>query len=106
MTKRSQKIIDTEMVPIIENNGAAYFEISGNTDSTGSKAANKRLSKLRAKAVSQYLVEQWEFPKERFVVVGNGSSKPLCNEKKPEDGMSLEECRSMNRTTRLAILAR
>jgi outer membrane protein OmpA-like peptidoglycan-associated protein len=106
LIKRSQKTIDTSMVPLIENNGSAYFEISGNTDSTGSAAANKALSKQRADAVLKYLVEQWEFPKERFTVVGNGSSKPLCDEKKPEEGLTLDACREMNRTTRVAVRAR
>ncbi len=107
LTKRSMKTIDDDMVPIIENNGSAYFEISGNTDSTGSKKTNKKLSKERAEAVAKYLIEQWEFPRDRFVVVGNGPAKPLCNEKKPdEEGLKLDECRARNRTTRLAVLSR
>ncbi|MDP2339429.1 MAG: phosphate ABC transporter substrate-binding/OmpA family protein [Deltaproteobacteria bacterium] len=106
LSKRAQKTIDTDMVPLIENNGAAYFEISGNTDSTGSAAANKALSKQRANAVVDYLIKQWEFPKQRFGVVGNGSSKPLCDEAKPEDGLTLDQCRESNRSTRLAILSR
>jgi hypothetical protein len=32
LTKRAQKTVDTEMVPFIENNGKAYFEVSGNSD--------------------------------------------------------------------------
>lgn len=107
LTKRAERTIDEEMVPLIENNGSAYFEVSGNTDSTGSRAINLRLSKQRADAVVKYLVEQWEFDKERFVVVGNGPSKPLCDERRPEsEGMTLGECRAANRSTRLAILAR
>ncbi|MCB9655929.1 MAG: OmpA family protein [Deltaproteobacteria bacterium] len=107
LTKRSQKTIDEDMVPLIENNGSAYFEISGNTDSTGSRATNMRLSQARANRVVDYLVAQWEFPRDRFRIVGNGPDKPLCNEQNPKaDGLSLEDCRAMNRTTRLAILAR
>ena len=107
LTKRSEQIIDEEMVPLIENNGAAYFEVSGNSDSTGGAQSNKALSKRRAQAVVDYLVTQWEFETERFVIVGNGEEKPLCDEKNPEDeGLTLDECRAANRTTRLAILAR
>ncbi|MEQ8276239.1 MAG: phosphate ABC transporter substrate-binding/OmpA family protein [Deltaproteobacteria bacterium] len=107
LTKRAQKTIDEEMVPLIENNGSAYFEVSGNTDSTGSKAVNMKLSKKRAQAVVDYLVAEWEFGKDRFVVVGYGPSRPLCNEKNPkEEDLSLEDCRAANRTTRLAVLAR
>ena len=43
----------------------------------------------------------------RFVIVGNGPDKPICDEKKPEaENLDLEACRAMNRTTRLAVLSR
>ena len=104
LTKRAQKTIDEEMVPFIENNGKAYFEISGNSDSTGSRDANLRISSARAKAVVDYLQSQWEFPRERFKIVGNGPDRPLCNEANPAaEGISLEECRAMNRTTRIGV---
>lgn len=104
LTKRAEKIIDTDMVPFIENNGSAYFEISGNTDSTGNAAINNRLSQARADAVVEYLVRQWEFPRERFKIVGNGSDKPLCDENNPgSEGVGLDGCREMNRSTRIAV---
>jgi len=104
LTKRAQKTIDEEMVPFIENNGKAYFEVSGNTDSTGARSTNMRLSGARAKAVVEYLASQWEFSRDRFKIKGNGPDLPLCNETNPaSDGLSLEECRAMNRTTRIAV---
>jgi outer membrane protein OmpA-like peptidoglycan-associated protein len=104
LTKRAERTIDTEMVPFIENNGTAYFEISGNTDSTGNAAINERLSQARAEAVLEYLARQWEFPRERFKIVGNGSRKPLCNESNPEaEGIGIEACRETNRSTRIAV---
>ena len=104
LTKRAERTIDTEMVPFIENNGAAYFEISGNTDSTGNAAVNDRLSRARAEAVVDYLAKQWEFPRERFKIVGNGSNKPLCDENNPQsEGVGLDGCREMNRSTRIAV---
>ncbi|HMV05712.1 MAG TPA: phosphate ABC transporter substrate-binding/OmpA family protein [Accumulibacter sp.] len=104
LTKRAQKTVDGEMVPFIENNGKAYFEVSGNSDSTGTRESNLRLSAARAKAVVDYLVTQWEFPRERFKIVGNGPDRPLCNEASAaSEGLSLEECRALNRTTRVAV---
>ncbi len=104
LTKRSEKTIDTDMVPFIENNGGAYFEISGNTDSTGNLAVNNRLSQARAEAVVDYLSKQWEFPRERFKIVGNGPNKPLCDENNPgSEGVDLDACREMNRSTRIAV---
>jgi outer membrane protein OmpA-like peptidoglycan-associated protein/ABC-type nitrate/sulfonate/bicarbonate transport system substrate-binding protein len=104
LTKRAERTIDTEMVPFIENNGNAYFEISGNTDSTGNAGINQRLSLARAEAVVDYLVRQWEFPRERFKIVGNGSDKPLCDEANPgSEGVGIDGCREMNRSTRIAV---
>jgi NitT/TauT family transport system substrate-binding protein len=107
LTKRAQKTIDEEMVPFIENNGSAYFEVSGNSDSTGARATNMRLSQQRAQRVVDYLVSQWEFERARFQVVGNGPDQPLCNEANPAaEGLSLEDCRAANRSTRVAVLTR
>lgn len=104
LSKRAEKIIDDQMVPFIENNGQAYFEVSGNTDSTGQRETNMRLSQIRAQAVVDYLVRQWEFPRQRFKIVGNGPDRPICNEQNPTaEGLSLEEARSLNRSTRIAV---
>ncbi len=106
LSKRSEKTIDETMVPFIENNGTAYFEVSGNSDSTGNHASNVALSQARARAVVDYLVAQWEFPRERFKAVGNGPDRPLCNESSPGiEGMTLEDCRAANRTTRVAVFS-
>ena len=106
LTKRAQKTVDEEMVPFIENNGKAYFEVSGNSDSTGARDTNQRLSAARARAVVDYLATQWEFPRDRFKIIGNGPDRPLCNESNPAaEGLSLEDCRAMNRTTRVAVFS-
>jgi NitT/TauT family transport system substrate-binding protein len=107
LNKRAAQLIDEEMVPLIDNNGSAYFLVSGNTDSTGSRSANLSLSTKRAQGVVDYLIKEWDIPKERFLIRGNGPDKPLCNEKNPsEEGMTLDECRAQNRSTRLAIHSR
>jgi NitT/TauT family transport system substrate-binding protein len=106
LTARARKTIDDELVPFVENNGAAYIELSGNTDATGTDAVNIPLSKRRAQSVADYLVKQWEIPAARLKVVGNGSSKPICQEPGTADGLSLTECRALNRTTRVGVLSR
>jgi outer membrane protein OmpA-like peptidoglycan-associated protein/ABC-type amino acid transport substrate-binding protein len=107
LSKRAQQVIDQKMVPFIENNGSAYFELSGNTDSVGSEASNQSLSMRRARAVAEYLERQWEIPAARLKVVGYGASRPLCDEANPgASGMTLDECRGLNRSTRLAVYGR
>jgi NitT/TauT family transport system substrate-binding protein len=106
LNRRAQRTIDEEMVPFIENNGRAYFEVSGNTDSTGGRDLNMRLSHARAQSVVNYLVDQWEFDRARFKVQGFGPDRPLCDERNPQaEALNLEECRAANRTTRVAVLA-
>ena len=107
LNKRAMRTIDQEMVPLIESNGSAYFEVSGNSDSTGARDVNLRISKERAQAVVNYLVKEWEFDASRFYVTGYGSDRPLCNEKNPAaEDLSLEDCRARNRSTRVAVLSR
>ena len=107
LSKRAQQIVDKEMVPFIENNGSAYFELSGNTDSVGSAAANQALSQVRAKAVADYLEKQWDIPRARLRVAGFGSTRPLCAENNPgASDMTLEDCRALNRSTRLAVFGK
>ncbi len=107
LSKRAQQVVDKEMVPFIENNGSAYFEVSGNTDAVGNAAANQSLSQQRARAVADYLERQWEIPRARLKVSGFGSSRPICNEGNPAAAeMTLEDCRALNRSTRLAVFGR
>lgn len=55
---------------------AVIIQVEGNTDNVGNVNANLKLSSDRAKSVATYLQYQGIDPS-RFVVVGNGSSKPL-----------------------------
>jgi NitT/TauT family transport system substrate-binding protein len=50
------------------------------------------LSKKRAQAVADYLVETHDMPRNRFIVIGNGPDKPVANNNS-DDG------RSQNRRT-------
>ena len=51
--------------------------IEGNTDSTGNRNLNIALSRKRAQAVADYLVKEYGFSTNRFIVVGNGPDKPV-----------------------------
>ncbi len=107
LSKRAQQTVDKEMVPFIENNGSAYFELSGNTDAVGSATANLALSQARAKAVADYLEKQWDISKTRLRVAGYGSTRLLCDESNPSAvDMALDACRALNRSTRLAVFSR
>ncbi len=66
-----------DFVRQVKENPEVRFEINGHTDSTGSEKLNQTLSENRAKAVSDYLLNQG-IPREQIAVVqGFGKSQPL-----------------------------
>jgi NitT/TauT family transport system substrate-binding protein len=71
--------------------------IEGNTDSTGNRERNIALSRQRAQAVADYLVKEYGFSPNRFVVLGNGPDKPVA----PND---TEQGRAQNRRTDFEFL--
>jgi len=71
-------------------------DIDGNTDSTGSRPHNVSLSKERAEAVKQYLIDKYGFPATRMRTVGNGPDRPIA------DNGSIEG-REKNRRTDIKV---
>ena len=70
-------MIDREFVSIAKQFASMRIRVEGNTDWTGDENYNKKLSYNRAKAVVDYLVEEYGFDKNRFVVKGNGSEHAI-----------------------------
>ena len=58
--------------------------IDGNTDASGARARNVELSRERAEAVKQYLVDKFGFPATRMRTAGNGPDRPLADNSTPE----------------------
>ena len=59
-------------------------DIDGNTDSTGARAHNVELSRERAEAVKQYLIDKYGFPADRMRTAGNGPDRPIADNSTPE----------------------
>ena len=85
-------IIQKEFVEIAKAFGNARIRIEGNTDNVGSRTSNIALSKKRAQAVADYLINDHAMSPNRFNVIGNGPDKPV-------DSNSTESGRSKNRRT-------
>lgn len=68
----AKAVIDREFVTIAKQFSNMRIRIEGNTDDTGLAVYNIDLSKRRAKAVVNYLVKEYNFDINRFIVVGNG----------------------------------
>ena len=83
LSKQSkQKLSDDVLTPlapikaVLRPDSSKKICVTGNTDNTGSQAANKELGQRRADAVAKYLVELG-VPERRIVISSLGSSKPL-----------------------------
>ncbi len=96
--ENAKLVLDTQVVELAATFGNAYLRIAGNTDNVGGREANMRLSRLRAEAVSIYLVSRG-FERNKFDVVGNGPDKPVA-------GNDSEEGRAKNRRTDFEIIPR
>lgn len=77
--------------------GNTILRIEGNTDSTGSKTGNVRLSEKRALAVRDYLVKTFDLPVERFQAIGQGSANPIADN-------TSETGRQLNRRTDIKVV--
>ena len=59
-------------------------KILGHTDSDGDDAANLKLSELRAEAVKNILVTQYNIDESKFTTEGRGETQPLANNNSAE----------------------
>ncbi|MEM6378781.1 MAG: phosphate ABC transporter substrate-binding/OmpA family protein [Bacteroidota bacterium] len=73
----AKTLIDLQFVDIAKAFGNARIRIEGNTDNVGNRQSNIALSKRRAEAVKNYLVQEHGMSPNRFIVVGNGPDKPV-----------------------------
>lgn len=73
LTARGRAVLD-QLVPVLQRSPRASIEIGGHTDGFGAPDYNMELSRRRAEAVRQYLVNRG-LP-HRFTAVGYGASKP------------------------------
>ncbi|MFQ3579688.1 MAG: OmpA family protein [Bacteroidales bacterium] len=83
------------MAKILKSNPIYTWEISGHTDSTGTQDYNFALSKLRAEAVKDYLVQAGCNPKQ-LIAVGKGSDESIALN-------STEEGKRLNRRVEIKI---
>ena len=56
LTSEAKRIIDSRLMPVLQQNPGAKLEIASHTDARGSASSNQSLSERRAKAVADYLI--------------------------------------------------
>jgi NitT/TauT family transport system substrate-binding protein len=92
LSEKHKRIIDIQFSEIAKGFGNARVRIEGNTDNVGSRDFNVSLSGKRAKSVASYLVQEYGYDSNRFIVVGNGPDQPVAEN-------TTDEGRSQNRRT-------
>lgn len=85
-----------KLVSFMNANPKVTIEISGHTDSTGTKSANSVLSQNRAKAVYDFMLSK-KIPAARMAFKGYGDSQPVTSN-------STAGGRAMNRRTEFRVM--
>jgi NitT/TauT family transport system substrate-binding protein len=93
-------LIDREIKELAQGFADAYIRVEGNTDNVGTAQINDKLSMSRAISVVNYLVNEHKFDQNKFIVVGNGSKKPVAGCEDNQD----EACRAKNRRTEFQFI--
>ena len=86
-----------KLLRVLRENPSYMIEISGHTDSFGSKNFNQWLSERRAQAIVDYLVKNGENAK-RLIVVGYVEDRPIASNDDEEAG------RELNRRVEFRVL--
>jgi len=84
LTDDAKYTLDQDVVNILQTFGAVKVRVEGNTDNVGAIGTNISISKGRAQAVVNYLVQTYGFDKNKFVVVGNGPNNPVADNNSSE----------------------
>lgn len=100
LDEAGRKLLDSLLTdPIMRAGGA--ITLSGHSDSKGDDGANRRMSRRRAEAVRDYLVEKGVAPT-RITVIALGETRPLVPNAHP-DGSDDPDARARNRRVEIAI---
>ena len=83
MSLDSRAVVD-EIGAFLKAYENTVVDIDGNTDASGARARNVELSRERAEAVKQYLMDKYGFPATRMRTAGNGPDRPLADNSTPE----------------------
>jgi OOP family OmpA-OmpF porin len=98
LKKESYSELD-RLINLFKTNATMKIELSGYTDSIGTKAYNDKLSYKRAQAVYNYLTSKDGISKDRIVLKYYGESKPIASNMTAKG-------REMNRRVEFKILSK
>lgn len=101
LDENAKTIIDLQFADVAKTFANARVRIEGNTDNVGSRQMNQALSEKRARAVADYLANEYKIDRNRFVIIGNGPDKPVPGCEQNQD----ESCKARNRRTEFQLIS-
>jgi len=101
LDENAKTIIDLQFAETAKIFGNAKIRVEGNTDNVGGRQMNIDLSYKRARAVAEYLQQQYKMDPNRFVIVGNGPAEPVPGCEANQN----EICKAKNRRTDFQLIA-
>lgn len=87
-----------EVLAAIDERAGTSVVVAGHTDAVGSEEANELLSRNRAEAVAEYLIDEAGFSADRVTLEAYGESRPVASNE-------TEEGRAKNRRVELTVTA-
>jgi len=100
LDENAKALIDREIEALAQGFQKAYLRVEGNTDNVGNPVYNKKLSLNRAQAVVNYLTQSHHFDRNRFIIIGNGDTKPVAGCEANAD----DDCKARNRRTEFQFI--
>ncbi len=100
LDENAKTIIDLQFAETAKSFANMKVRIEGNTDSDGARNMNMQLSEKRAKAVADYLRNQYGMDANRFIIVGNGPDNPVPGCEQNQNA----SCKSKNRRTDFQLI--
>ncbi len=101
LTSEAKRIIDTRLMPVLEQNPGVKVELASHTDVRGTASSNKDLSERRAKAVADYLITKGV---NSSLLVANGYGETKTKNRCKEGVSCTEREHAVNRRTEFRLI--
>ena len=101
LTAEAKRLIDTRLMPVLQQNPGVKLEIASHTDSRGSKTSNQDLSERRAQAVVRYLETKGVNPS---LLVANGYGETRLKNRCADGVSCTEREHAVNRRTEFRLI--
>ncbi|MRX64630.1 OmpA family protein [Maribacter luteus] len=101
LTSEAKRIIDTRLMPVLQQNPGVKLEIASHTDVRGNASSNQDLSERRAKAVADYLITKGI---NSSLLVANGYGENKVKNRCREGVSCTEREHAVNRRTEFRLI--